>query len=63
MRGINSYDGDVYVASRIYTALKEHKGSVKVKVDGVAISAASVIAMAGDEIKMLKAKLALECEL
>lgn len=49
---INSYGGDVYAASRIYTALKEHKGNVKVKVDGVAISAASVIAMAGDEILM-----------
>ena len=49
---INSNGGDVYAASRIYTALKEHKGKVKVKVDGVAISAASVIAMAGDEILM-----------
>ncbi|KZL93965.1 head maturation protease, ClpP-related [Clostridium magnum] len=49
---INSYGGDVYAASRIYTALKEHQGKVKVKVDGVAISAASVIAMAGDEILM-----------
>lgn len=49
---INSYGGDVYAASRIYTALKEHKGKVRVKVDGVAISAASVIAMAGDEILM-----------
>lgn len=49
---INSCGGDVYAASRIYTALKEHKGNVKVKVDGVAISAASVIAMAGDEILM-----------
>ncbi|WP_373898834.1 head maturation protease, ClpP-related [Haloimpatiens sp. FM7315] len=49
---VNSYGGDVYAASRIYTALKEHKGKVKVKIDGVAISAASVIAMAGDEILM-----------
>lgn len=49
---INSYGGDVYAASRIYTALKEHKGKVKVKIDGVAMSAASVIAMAGDEILM-----------
>jgi len=49
---INSYGGDVYAASRIYTALKQHKGNVTVKVDGVAISAASVIAMAGDEILM-----------
>jgi ATP-dependent Clp protease protease subunit len=49
---INSYGGDVYAASRIYTALKEHQGKVKAKVDGVAISAASVIAMAGDEVMM-----------
>jgi ATP-dependent Clp protease protease subunit len=49
---INSYGGEVYAASRIYTALKEHQGKVKVKIDGVAISAASVIAMAGDEILM-----------
>ena len=42
----------MYAASRIYTALKQHKGKVTVKVDGVAISAASVIAMAGDEILM-----------
>lgn len=49
---INSYGGDVYAASRIYTALMEHKGQVTVKVDGVAISAASVIAMAGGEILM-----------
>jgi ATP-dependent Clp protease protease subunit len=49
---INSYGGDVYAASRIYTSLKQHKGKVTVKVDGVAISAASVIAMAGDEILM-----------
>jgi len=49
---INSYGGDVFAASQIYTALKEHKGKVTVKVDGVAISAASVIAMAGKEILM-----------
>jgi len=49
---INSYGGDVFAASRIYTALMEHKGSVKVKIDGVAFSAASVIAMAGTEVLM-----------
>lgn len=49
---INSNGGDVYAASQIYTALKEHKGKITVKVDGTAISAASVIAMAGDEILM-----------
>lgn len=49
---INSYGGDVYAASRIYTALMEHKGDVTVKIDGVAISAASVIAMAGRKVYM-----------
>jgi len=49
---ISSYGGDVIAASQIYTALKEHKGKVTVKIDGVAISAASVIAMAGEEVLM-----------
>lgn len=49
---INSNGGDVYAASQIYTALKEHKAKITVKVDGTAISAASVIAMAGDNIVM-----------
>lgn len=49
---INSYGGETYAASCIYTALKEHKGKISVKIDGVCMSAASVIAMAGDEISM-----------
>ena len=49
---INSNGGECIAASVIYTALREHKGKVTVKVDGSAISAASVIAMAGDEILM-----------
>jgi ATP-dependent Clp protease protease subunit len=49
---INSYGGDVYAASCIYTALKEHNGNVSCKIDGVAMSAASVIAMAADELCM-----------
>lgn len=49
---INSPGGDCFAASEIYTALKEHKGSVTVKIDGIAASAASVIAMAGDMVKM-----------
>lgn len=49
---IDSYGGDVFAAAGIYNALKEHKGKVTVKIDGKAMSAASVIAMAGDEIKM-----------
>lgn len=49
---IDSYGGDVFAAAGIYNALKEHKGKVTTKIDGKAMSAASVIAMAGDEILM-----------
>lgn len=49
---INSPGGDVVLASQIYTALKERSGKVTVKIDGIAASAASVIAMAGDEVLM-----------
>lgn len=44
--------GDVFAASLIYTALMEHKGHVTVKVEGLAASAASVIAMAGERVLM-----------
>ena len=49
---INSPGGDCFAASEIYTALKEHKGSINVKIDGIAASAASVIAMSGDMVEM-----------
>lgn len=49
---LNSPGGDVFAASQIYNMLKEYKGKVTVKIDGIAASAASVIAMAGDEILM-----------
>lgn len=49
---INSPGGDVFAASQIYNMLKEYKGNVTVKVDGIAASAASVIAMAGFEVQM-----------
>ena len=49
---LNSPGGDVFAASQIYTMLKEYDGKVTVKIDGIAASAASVIAMAGDEIVM-----------
>jgi ATP-dependent Clp protease protease subunit len=42
----------VFAAAGIYNALKEHQGKVTVKIDSKAMSAASVIAMAGDEILM-----------
>jgi len=49
---INSPGGDVFAGAEIYTALREHAGKVTVKVTGIAASAASVIAMAGDEVLM-----------
>lgn len=49
---INSGGGDVYSGSEIYTTLKAYPGKVNVKVVGVAASAASVIAMAGDHVEM-----------
>ncbi len=44
---INSGGGDIFSASEIYTALRSYKGNVKIKIVGVAASAASVIAAAG----------------
>lgn len=49
---INSGGGSVFDASEIYTALKGHPGNVTVKIVGVAASAASVIAMAGNKVLM-----------
>lgn len=49
---INSPGGDVFAASEIYTALKEYEGKITVKISALAASAASVIAMAGDEVFM-----------
>lgn len=49
---INSPGGDVFAGAELYTALREHKGKVTVKIAGIAASAASVIAMAGDEVLM-----------
>lgn len=49
---INSPGGSVFDGYAIYNLLKEHKASVHVKIDGLAASIASVIAMAGDTIEM-----------
>ena len=46
---INSPGGNVFAAAEIYTMLKDYKGSITVKIDAIAASAASVVAMAGDE--------------
>lgn len=50
---INSPGGDVFAGAELYTALREYtQGKVTVKVTGIAASAASLVAMAGDEVLM-----------
>lgn len=49
---INSPGGDVFDGFAIYNLLAQHKGKKTVYIDGLAASAASVVAMAGDEIVM-----------
>ena len=49
---INSYGGDVYAGSEIYTALKSYPGKVTTTVTGIAASMASIIAMAGDHVRI-----------
>ncbi|SFW18044.1 head maturation protease, ClpP-related [Selenomonas ruminantium] len=49
---INSPGGDVFAAAQIYNMLMDYKGSVTVRIDGLAASAASVIAMAGTTVEM-----------
>jgi ATP-dependent Clp protease protease subunit len=49
---LNFPGGCVFAASQIYNMLRDYEGKVTVKVDGIAASAASVVAMAGDEVLM-----------
>ena len=49
---INSPGGDCVAAAQIYNMLMDYKGNVTVKIDGIAASAASVIAMAGNKVLM-----------
>lgn len=49
---INSPGGDVFAAAQIYNMLMDYPGKVTIKIDGLAASAASVIAMAGGEVLM-----------
>lgn len=51
---INSGGGDVFAANAIYTRLRDHSAKITVKVDGWAASAATIIAMAGDTIKIAR---------
>lgn len=52
---INSPGGDFFEGLAIYNLLRDYKGEITVKVLGLAASAASVIAMAGDRIEMARA--------
>ena len=49
---INSPGGDVFAAAQIYNMLMAYRGNVTVRIDGLAASAASVIAMAGTKVEM-----------
>ena len=49
---INSPNGDCFAAGQIYNMLMDYPGSVAVKIDGLAASAASVIAMAGTTVEI-----------
>lgn len=49
---LNSPGGDCIAASQIYTMLMDYTGNVTIKIDGIAASAASVIAMAGTSVLM-----------
>lgn len=49
---INSPGGDCFAAAQIYSMLMDYKGKVNVRIDSLAASAASVIAMAGDTVEM-----------
>lgn len=52
---INSPGGDLFEGIAIYNLLRDHKQNVTTRVVGLAASAASVIAMAGDEIQVARA--------
>lgn len=52
---VNSPGGDMFEGLAIYNLLREHQGHVTVKILGVAASAASIIAMAGDEVQIARA--------
>lgn len=49
---LNSPGGDVFDGIAIYNKLQQHKAQVTVHIDGMALSAASIVAMAGDRILM-----------
>lgn len=52
---LNSPGGDMFEGLAIYNLLREHQGEVTVKIFGLAASAASIIAMAGDTVQIARA--------
>jgi ATP-dependent Clp protease protease subunit len=52
---INSPGGDFFEGLAIYNVLREHKGKITVNILGIAASAAAVVAMAGDEVRIARA--------
>lgn len=52
---VNSPGGDMFEGLAIYNLLREHEGEVTVKILGLAASAASIIAMAGDTVQVARA--------
>lgn len=52
---VNSPGGDMFEGLAIYNLLREHDGEVTIKVLGLAASAASIIAMAGDTVQIARA--------
>ena len=52
---VNSPGGDMFEGLAIYNLLREHDGEVTIKVLGLAASAASIIAMAGDKVQIARA--------
>lgn len=52
---LNSYGGDVIAASKINAYIRDYPGKVTVQIDAIAASAATMVAMAGDVVKMQEA--------
>jgi ATP-dependent protease ClpP protease subunit len=54
---INSPGGDVFDGLAIYNSLRQHSAHITTQVDGIAASAASVIAQAGNVVKMARSSM------
>lgn len=52
---VNSPGGDMFEGLAIYNLLREHDGEITIKVLGLAASAASIVAMAGDTVQIARA--------